>query len=193
MLDARGHGRSRGVGMDAGWYGTADIAAAVQYLQRLPGVDPARIGLLGLSMGGEEAIGAAGLPGVTAVIAEGATGRTAADKASWLPGGVAGAVQRGIDWVTYQTAATFTGAPQPPTLREAVARAADTSVLLIAAGTVPDETRAAERIRVAAPNHVQIWTVPGAGHTCALRTEPAEWERTVTHFLDRALHSSGAG
>src|SRR5690606_361580 len=31
-LDPRGHGRSTGRGMDWGWYGEADIAAAVTYL-----------------------------------------------------------------------------------------------------------------------------------------------------------------
>ncbi|HEY6746782.1 MAG TPA: alpha/beta hydrolase, partial [Mycobacteriales bacterium] len=59
MVDPRGQGRSAGQAMDAGWYGDRDISAAVTFLQHQPGVDPGRIGVLGLSMGGEEAIGAA--------------------------------------------------------------------------------------------------------------------------------------
>ena len=75
MVDARGHGRSGGAGMDLGWYGDLDTTAAVTELSRLPGVAPSRIGVVGLSMGGEQAIGAAAAdPGIRAVVAEGATG-----------------------------------------------------------------------------------------------------------------------
>ena len=92
--------------MDAGWYGDRDLIAAVAFLQHQRDVDPRRIGALGLSMGGEEAIGAATAdPAIRAVVAEGATHRTAADKAGYLPGGLAGAIQRGLDRLTYGTAA----------------------------------------------------------------------------------------
>jgi hypothetical protein len=73
-------------------------------LQRQADVDPDRIGVLGLSMGGEDAIGAAD-PAIRAVVAEGATHRTAADKAGYLPGGITGTIQRGMDRLTYGVAA----------------------------------------------------------------------------------------
>ena len=56
--DARGHGDSGGAAMDWGWYGDLDTAAAVTYLSQRPEVDADRIGVVGLSMGGEEALGA---------------------------------------------------------------------------------------------------------------------------------------
>ena len=87
LLDARGHGDSGGRGMDAGWYGDLDVAAALDFLAARPDVDPARIAVLGLSMGGEEAIGAAADGRIRAVVAEGATGRTAADKDALAPRG----------------------------------------------------------------------------------------------------------
>jgi hypothetical protein len=100
--DARGHGRSGGSGMDLGWWGDLDLASAVTFAAAQPAVDADRVGVLGLSMGGEQAIGAAGgRAGIAAVVAEGATGRTAQDKDSWLPGGVAGTVQRGLDRLTF--------------------------------------------------------------------------------------------
>src|SRR4051794_35240236 len=80
LFDARGHGRSGGRAMDFGWYGDWDVAAAVSYLQRRADVDPDRMAAVGMSMGGEEAIGAAAsLPALRAVVAEGATNRTSAD------------------------------------------------------------------------------------------------------------------
>lgn len=188
MVDPRGQGRSGGHAMDAGWYGDLDVSAAVTFLQRQPGVDPHRIGVLGLSMGGEEAIGAAAVnPAVRAVVSEGATHRTAADKAGYLPGGIAGAVQRGLDQLTYGTAALLSPAPSPATLHGAIASATTTPFLLIVAGEGLDEPEAAHYLRTAAPDRVQVWTVTGASHVQGLATSPSEWESRVTAFFDHAL------
>ena len=188
MVDPRGQGRSGGHAMDAGWYGDRDVTAAVTFLQQQPGVDPARIGVLGLSMGGEEAIGAAAADtAIRAVVAEGATHRTAADKAGYLPGGVTGAIQRGLEQLTYGTAALLSPAPQPGTLHSAVVRARTTPFLLIAAGEGVDEPEAVAYLRTAALDRVQTWTVPGASHVHGLATSPAEWTARVTAFLDHAL------
>ena len=59
LFDARGHGRSAGRAMEFGWYGDLDFRAAVTYVQGRSDVDPDRIAAVGMSMGGEEAIGAA--------------------------------------------------------------------------------------------------------------------------------------
>ena len=139
--------------MDAGWYGERDITAAVGFLRQQKEVDPTKIGVLGLSMGGEEAIGAAAVdPTIRAVVAEGATHRTAADKAGYLPGGVAGAAQRGLDWLTYATAALLSPAPEPGTLRNAIVHSRTTRYLLIAAGKGVDEAEAVAHLRAAAPD-----------------------------------------
>jgi len=188
MIDPRGQGRSGGRAMDAGWYGDRDVSGAVAFLQLQPDVDPNRIAILGLSMGGEEAIGAAAAnPAIRAVVAEGATHRTAADKAGWLPGGVAGAIQRGIDQLTYGTAALLSGAPRPGTLHAAIASAHQTPFLLIAGSKAVDEPEAVTYLRTAAPQRVQTWTVPGASHTQGLATARTAWTARVTGFLDQAL------
>jgi pimeloyl-ACP methyl ester carboxylesterase len=188
LVDARGHGRSHGRGMDFGWYGDPDTVAAVTFLTREPGVDPERIGVVGLSMGGEEAIGAAAADRrIRVVVAEGATARTAADKDAWLPGGVPGAVQRGLDAVTFGLADLLTPASSPTELRTAVNRARGTSFLLVTAGEVPDEARAAQALREVAPSRVQVWHVAGAGHTRGLEEDPDGWTGRVTGFLEDHL------
>jgi dienelactone hydrolase len=188
LLDARGHGGSGGRAMDWGWFGDADVGAAVTYLQSLPQVDPARIAVFGLSMGGEEAIGAAGADRrIRAVVAEGATGRSAADL-RWLSDvyGWRGAVQEGLHTIQQRLVDVLTDASPPPTLVAAATEAQPRPILLITAGNRVDESHAATRIRSAAGGTVQIWTVPGSDHIDGLRTSPHQWEQRVVAFLDAA-------
>jgi len=189
LFDARGHGDSKGRAMDFGWRGDRDIAAAIDYLQRRSDVDPHRIGAVGMSMGGEEAVGAmASDTRIKATVAEGATSRTSADK-SWMADeyGFLGRAQLVIEWMTYRLTDSLTEASTPITLHDAVRAAAPRPVLLIAAGNVRDESLAADHIRSGSPDTVEVWTVDGAAHTGGLSTEPDEWARRVTTFLDAAL------
>jgi dienelactone hydrolase len=178
--------------MDFGWYGERDAAAAVDFLVTRPGVAEEGIGLVGLSMGGESAIGAAGAdPRVRAVVAEGATNRVAADKAFLDAYGTRGEVQQAIDRLTYAVAGALTAAPEPASLHDSLHVATDdgtpTPTLLVTAGEVETEQLAADHLRSAAPGAVRTWTVPGATHTRGLSQAPEEWQRRVLGFLDDAL------
>jgi uncharacterized protein len=189
ITDARGHGDSDGRAMDLGWNGDADIDAAVDLLRSRPDVDPTRIAVVGLSMGGEEAIGAAaGDRRIAAVVAEGATGRTADDK-TWLSDeyGIRGWLQEQVDRLTYGFVGLFAAPAEPIALDDAIAATSPRPVLLIAAGDVDDEGVVAARLATAAPGTVEVWEVEGAGHTDGLDTAPGEWERRVVEFLDAAL------
>jgi pimeloyl-ACP methyl ester carboxylesterase len=189
VVDARGHGGSAGRGMDLGWYGERDTRAAVDFLVARQDVDPRRIAVLGLSMGGEEAIGAAADDDrIRAVVAEGATGRTAADK-DWLADqyGAAGVVQGWLDRVTYALVAVLTGLEPPRSPEDAVGAADATPFLLIAGGEEPDETFVAERLQTVAADRVDVWVVAESGHIGGLSTAPDEWRARVVGFLDDAL------
>jgi pimeloyl-ACP methyl ester carboxylesterase len=195
LYDARGHGRSDGRAMDFGWYGDVDIAGAVAFLEAQDDVDAGRIAAIGMSMGGEQAIGAAATnERIKAVVAEGATNRVAGDKA-WLSEqfGLRGDVQERLDWLTYCLADLFTAADPPITLGDAVRAAAPRPVLLIAGGSVADEPRAARSIQHRAPATVELWVVPETGHTNALHTHPDGWESRVVTFLDHAFNTDMSG
>jgi pimeloyl-ACP methyl ester carboxylesterase len=189
LTDARGHGSSKGAGMEFGWHGNADIAAAIDFLTTQPEVDPDRIVVVGLSMGGEEAIGAVAADGrIAAVVAEGASARTEADKA-WLADvyGWRGWVQIRLEWVQYALTDLLTTAPKPVSLAESAAAASPTPILMIAAGNVSEETNSARHVEAAAGDNVAVWAVPGADHIGGLTVVPKEWEETVITFLDSAI------
>jgi hypothetical protein len=147
-----------------------------------------------MSMGGEEAIGALGADDrIGAVVAEGATGRSSADK-SWLSHefGLRGWFQEQLDRIRYSLVDVLTAAPTPPSLASSVVAAQPRPVLLITAGDVADEAHAAGHIRSASPTTVQVWNVPGAGHTAGHATEPVAWRQHVLAFLDTHLAAPDA-
>jgi dienelactone hydrolase len=189
LIDSRGHGDSGGTAMDFGWYGDLDITAAVDFLAARPEIDPTRIGVLGFSMGGEEALGAAAAdPRIAAVVAEGATARQSADK-RWYSDvyGWRGWLQEQFERIQFGITDFLTDASPPTPLRSAVAAADDTEFLLITAGEVADEQHAARDIRAAAPDRVSVWNVEGADHTGGHDTLRDEWERRVIEFFDENL------
>src|SRR4051794_39415156 len=77
LFDRRGEGASEGDGNMFGWGGERDIFAALDFLERRPDVDPARIGGIGLSVGGELMMQAAAQDDrLAAVVSEGAGTRS---------------------------------------------------------------------------------------------------------------------
>ena len=189
LVDARGHGDSGGTAMDFGWSGDLDLAAGTAYLASRPEVDPTRIGVVGFSMGAEEAIGAAASDErIRAVVAEGATARQADDKA-WLSEeyGWRGWLQERIEDVQYAVTDLLSDAAHPVALRRAIHDSSDTDFLLIAAGEVDDERRAAADMDRVADDRVSVWVADGAGHVGAFAEDPEEWQRRVLEFLDQRL------
>ena len=191
MLDARGHGRSDGRAMDFGWLGDADIAAATAFLADRPEIDRDKIGAVGLSMGGEEALGAAATDRhLRAVVAEGATARVAADEA-WLSEefGLRGGIQEQLERAQDVVTDLLTSAAPPTALRDAVIDAPQVEFFLIAAEQVPEEGHAMRYVASGAPERVTTWIVEDAGHTDGLARSPREWETQVVAFLTDTLRS----
>ena len=89
-VDLRGHGASGGAPNRYGWQAVPDVATAIAYLQAQPEVRT--IGGLGLSLGAETVLAAAGAnPAMRAVVSEGATFRSLADYVSLPANQIAGA------------------------------------------------------------------------------------------------------
>jgi pimeloyl-ACP methyl ester carboxylesterase len=184
MVDARGHGRSGGDAQENGWWGNSDTSSAVSWLESRSDVVGGKVAALGMSMGGEEAIGAAGAdPRIRAVVADGALWRGAMDD-GWLPHTLSGYIERAD--LSVQTALTglLSSAPTPPSLAASLRATTPRNVLLIASKS---EIQGDRQLRKASRSNVRLWELPKTGHTEGLATHPAEWEAHVIGFLDRSL------
>ena len=182
LLNPRGQGTSEGDTVR--WAGDRDLIAGAEYLKTRSDVDDDRIGGYGFSVGGEILIEAAAQSAdFKAIVSEGA-------------GFPAGEVDlTGADrifspvWVTLGTAvAVFSNQGPPPKIVDRIGEIAPRSVFLIWA----DPGMGGEDVRqpkyyAAAGEPKQIWKVPGADHTGGLKAQPAEYERRVVDFYDRAL------
>jgi hypothetical protein len=182
LHDARGRGESDGSENNYGWDWGKDIAGALAFLKRQDGVDPERIGALGLSTGADVLIEvAAERDDVKALVADGAAAGSFED--GQRLSGVSPATPPA--WLMFTTIRVLSGdAPGPP-LEDLIA-SMRTPTLLISAGT------AIERdfnvlYDQASRGPVEHWNLPDARHTDAIRDRPADYERRVVAFFDRTL------
>jgi pimeloyl-ACP methyl ester carboxylesterase len=183
LFDLQGHGESDGRSTSVPARLQEDADAALAHLRRRPDVRPDRIGVVGVSLGGEIAVHAAARqPGWRAAVLEGVQGGSPADlrasrpdPASW----VAIAAVSGLGRV-------LAGAGPPAPNVEQVRRIAPRPLLLLSAGRGTEARANAAYARRAGPA-ARRWHLPDAPHAAALRTDPAGYERRVIGFLDRAL------
>ena len=180
--DARGSGESEGSPNGYGWAWTHDVAGAIEFLRRQPEVDPHRIGGLGLSTGADVLIEVAATdPRMAAVVADGATAHTFSDippANRWLNSYMLP--------VMVSTAFLSGTLPGPPT-KQLAAKIGATPLLLVAAGSLPLELEMNRLYADAAGDSVQLWELPDASHTEAIRDEASEYERRVIRHFDQNL------
>ena len=182
LLNPRGQGTSEGDTVR--WAGDRDLQAGAEYLKTRPDVDADRIGGFGFSVGGEILIlAAAQSRDLKAIVSEGAgfpAGEADLSGANRL-------LSPSILSLKLATA-VFSNQRPPPPIVDRIGDIAPRSVFLIWA----DPGSGGENIRqpkyyAAAGRPKEIWKVPGSAHTGGLEAQPAEYERRVVAFFDRAL------
>ena len=190
-IDARGHGASGGRTNALGWRGAPDVAAAARWLGRMSGVDPGRVAVLGLSMGGEEALRAAAEDApLAAVVADGAGASTLGDRRALIHGATA-PVELSVAWLGMRAVELLGGGHEPAALADVVG-GIRVPVLLIASSASGERTLE-ERLRARIGAPATLWYVADAGHTGALDAHPAAYAARVAAFLDRAMPAGPAG
>jgi len=189
LLVPRGQGTSEGDIVR--WAGDTDLIAGAEYLQSRADVDDERIGAIGFSIGGEQLLEAAARStAIKAVISEGAGGRVGETDAS---GPLAPLVDLSMHVMTGATSVFQNHGPHPD-IEDRIGLIAPRPVfLLYAVPGIGEEDIRQPRFFAAAGEPKQIWQVPGSDHTGGLEAQPAEYERRVIEFLDRALLTSPEG
>ncbi len=170
-----------------GWQGERDIHAAVAYLQHRPDVDPRRIGGIGLSVGGEMMIEAAAeSTSLRAIVSEGGSGRSVLDTAA-NPGGDRGEFV-GTGLITAATALYTSNVP-PADLKGLVTEIDPRTSVFFVYGEngQPVEKPVNRAFYRVAKGPKEIWEVPGSRHMGGIEAQPAEYERRIVGFFDRAL------
>jgi hypothetical protein len=181
LFDRRGEGDSEGDPNALGWNGTGDVEAAIAFLHRRPDVDPARIGGIGLSVGGEMLLEAAAeSDDLKAVVSDGA-GIRSVREASLIPSAVP--VWAGLTAGT----AVFSGHAPPPNLNDVVERISPRPVFFIYASSGQGGEELSQDYYESAKQPKLVWKVPGATHTNGIEARPREYERRMIGFFDAAL------
>ena len=184
VYDSRGRGESEGSHNALGWGWEKDVAGALAFLRERPDVDPDRIGGLGLSTGADVLIDVATTHReLKAVVSDGATFRSFDDWRNLT----------GIDastpfyWTFITAVRVLSGSSPGKPLEDLVAQISPTPLLLIASGNAQRESDVNRLYAEAAREPVDFWDIPDGTHTAAVRERPAEYERRVVGFFDRAL------
>ena len=185
LFDRRGQGESEGDPHAFGWEGEKDIKAAVAFLQRRPDVDPERIGGLGLSIGGELMLHAAAeTDDLKAVVSEGAGSRSVGEF-RMMPD--APILQHAVETMITAGNTLFSDGPPPPLMQDIIGRIAPRPVFIIWAPHGVDTEALNPEYFKAAGEPKTLWEIPESMHVGGLAARPAEYERRVVRFFDRAL------
>jgi dienelactone hydrolase len=192
VFDVRGHGESDGATNALGWGAHPDLAAAAAYLAGRADVEPGRVGVLGLSMGAELAIeSAAHSDGFSAVVADGASGRTLADTLDASLSLATRVVALGPLFVSDLAVTALSGEPAPAGLTSLSPEVTE-PVFYIASGVDPAERALVTKIAERSGGAHELWVIEGAGHTQGLKRLPEEYGARVIQFFDRYL-DGGSG
>jgi uncharacterized protein len=185
LLDPRGQGGSEGD--ITRWAGDRDLLGAVEYLRGRREVDPDLIGGFGFSIGGEMLLEAgAQSSGFAAIVSEGAGGRVGEEDIS----GPARLLSEPNLAVMTAAVSVFSNHGPPAPIVARIGRIAPRPVFLIyAEHGMGGENLRQPKYYAAAGQPKEIWEVPGAGHTGGIDAQPAEYERRVIAFFDRALRA----
>ena len=184
VYDPRGSGNSGGTVNSYGWGWEKDAAAALDFLAERDDVDPGRVGVLGLSTGADMAIDvAARRDDVKAVVADGSAAIGYEDIKAYTDD----TLTRAPMWVLFKTIEVIQGRSAPKAaLADQIARGRAPH-LIVSAGK--PEKQWGELYDRAGGARSELWYLPRASHTAALRQYPAAYERRVTGFFDETLRS----
>jgi uncharacterized protein len=169
LFDLQGHGASDGRSTSLPARFQPDADAALAYLRSRRDVHAGRIGVIGVSLGGEVAIHAAARDRAwRATVLEGVQGGSPADLESSRPDPATAIALTTV----YALGRVLGGAASSPSNRAEIERIAPRPLLLLSSGEGP-EARANQDYARHGGAATETWNLPDARHAAALATDPA--------------------
>lgn len=185
MYDARASGESGGRRRSFGWQDIADVPAAIAFLQARPEVDANRIGILGVSTGGEIALNAAAQnEALRAVLVDG-VGFAVGDDIP-PPATIRERIMHTPFPLLFALMSWELGMPQPTPNSEMIGRIAPRPLLLVSTGSGL-EKRQNEMFFALAGEPKAHWNVPDSWHSGLPQTHPEAYARRIVAFFDEWL------
>jgi len=184
VYDPRGSGNSEGTVNSYGWGWEKDAAAALDFIAERDDVEPGRVGALGLSTGADIAIDiAARRDDVKAVVADGAAQIGYEDIKEYTDK----TLDRAGVWLLFKSIEVIQGRSGPKeSLADQIA-GSTAPHLIVSAGKAEKEW--GELYDKAGGARSELWYLPKAGHTAALKQYPAAYEQRVASFFDQNLRA----
>jgi fermentation-respiration switch protein FrsA (DUF1100 family) len=182
LLDLRAHGESGGTTII---FGGADIQAGVGFLQDQPDVRQKKIGVLGISLGGLQAIqAAAATEEIAGIITDGAAPNEFEDLPT--PNRLLHWLDLPFQWVMFRFLISQ-GVPGPISAIAAIRRIAPRPILLIAGARSDYERDQQRKFFQASGEGCSLWEVPEAGHTESWDRRKEEYRRRMVSFFQETL------
>ncbi|HEY1417862.1 MAG TPA: alpha/beta fold hydrolase, partial [Myxococcaceae bacterium] len=183
VYDSRASGESEGSLATWGDRERRDVAAALRWVRGRPGIDPARVGLYGFSVGASTvALAAAADPTVRAVGLGPVWPSLDAELRHRFP--LTHARSGLVAALVFRLSGVDVGAVRP---REAVRRIAPRPILFLSGALDVDTPPAIDdALADEVPNSVRVH-VPRAGHGGFFQADPTGLDAALGEFFDRAL------
>ncbi len=186
MFDLRAHGSSEGDTCTWGWREINDLLGAVDYLQSRDDVDADKIGVLGISLGGQIALRAAAeSTAIHGVVAEGPSVATLADHGG-QPTTLRRWINYPINWLNYAMLSFMNGVRPPPGVLATIGRIAPRPLLLISTGR-GGEQRVTRLFYQAAAEPKELWEISEGKHAGGYFARPEAYAEKIARLFETAF------
>lgn len=185
LYDARASGESGGDRRSFGWQDIGDLPAAIAFLQARTEVDPRRIGILGVSTGGEIALNAAAQhEALRAVLVDGVGFAVGADIPP--PVTLRERIMHPAFPLLFAVMSWELDMAQPPPISQVIGRIAPRPLLLVSTGRGLEKRQNGLYYDLAGEPK-EHWNVPDAWHGSLPQTHPEAYGRRIVGFFDQWL------
>jgi len=190
MLDLRAHGSSQGDTSTFGILEANDILGAVDYLLTRPGVDPGKIGALGISLGAQAVLRAANQTDrLKAIVLEGLGSMSLADHGG-RPTTLRRWINYPINWFLYTLGDWMTGIRNPESTSSVLAKVKSVKMLISCGRKM--EQYFNRRFYDAARQPKVLWEIPKAVHAGGYVQDPKVYKEKVCRFFGQYLFANAS-